>query len=368
MFSAPDYSWQNILDRKTEIINKFTRTLNAQLTKNITLIKADVELSIDYDEAEIIANGEVYKARNVIVATGSKAVELPGLPFDNNFVISSDDFYKMYNLPKRITIVGSGAIGLEWAMILSGLNVEVKLVEKAPALAPALDIDLQKRVERILKQNNIEYFKNDHITKISNDLVILGSETAFETDCILVAVGREPVVPKVSMGGLGGGYNLKADEYGFTDFENLYVIGDANGYSTLAHSASYQARCIINKILYNKPITRKPIPSVIYTMPEIASIGVREQDIEGLEGYKVKKLLIPSLAKSWCDNCADGIVKVVLFGEFIVGAHVVAKEACSLISIFSVLIDKQVSIFEIQDMIFPHPSYAEAILELLKDE
>ena len=136
----------------------------------------------------------------------------------------------------------------------------------------------------------------------------------------------------------------------------------------LAHSASYQAKGIVEKIVSDKPIVKKQIPSVIYTVPEIASIGLREQDIQGLEDYRIKKILIPSIAKSWCDDCADGLIKVILFGDKIVGAHVVAKEACSLISIFSVLIDKQISIYDIQDMIFPHPSYSEAILEMLKDE
>ena len=367
LFSAPDFSWQKILDRKTEIVNKFTKILNSQLSKNITLIKAEVQLNIDYDEVELIANNEIYKAKNVIIATGSTPVELPGLPFDGNFVINSDDFYRMQTLPRKITIVGSGAIGLEWAKILSDLNVEVKLIEKAPAIAPLLDIELQKRAERILKAQNVEYFKNDYIAKISNNLVILGSETAFETDCILVAIGRKPVLPKTTMGNFGE-YNITPDEYGFTDFENLFVAGDAGGYSMLAHNASYQARCIMNKILFDKQIIRKAIPSVIYTMPEIASIGVREQDIQGLEGYKVKKILIPSIAKSWCDDCADGLVKAILFEDKIVGAHVVSKDASSLISIFSVFIDRQISIYDIQDMIFPHPSYAEAILEMLKDE
>lgn len=367
LFSAADFSWQKILDRKTEIVNKFTKILNSQLSKNITLVKAEVQLNVDHDEIELIANNEIFKAKNVIIATGSTPVELPGLPFDGNFVINSDDFYRMQSLPRRITIVGSGAIGLEWAKILSDLNVEVKLVEKAPAIAPLLDIELQKRAERILKAQNVEFFKNDYIAKISNNLVILGSETAFETDCILVAIGRKPVLPKTTMGSFGE-YNITPDEYGFTDFENLFVAGDATGYSMLAHNASYQARCIMNKILFDKPIIRKAIPSVIYTMPEIASIGVREQDIQGLEGYKIKKILIPSIAKSWCDDCADGLVKAILFGDKIVGAHVVSKDASSLISIFSILIDRQISIYDVQDMIFPHPSYAEAILEMLKDE
>lgn len=368
LFSAPDYNWQSILDRKTEIVNKFSKALELQLCKKITIIKSEVELGINYDEVEIYANGETYKAKYIIVATGSKPKELPQLPFDDKFIISSDDFYKMINLPKRVTVVGSGAIGLEWAKILSDLAIEVKVVEKAPNIAPQLDIDIQKRAERILKMNGIEYYKNDFIQKVSNDLVVLNSQNAFETDCILVAVGREPVVPKTKATGLNGDYNLKADEYGFSDFDNLFIIGDANGHSSLAHGATHQARYIMNRILYGKNTDKKLIPSVIYTMPEIASIGIKEQDIQGIADYQIKKILIPSIAKSWCDDCADGIIKVLIKDNTIEGAHVVAKEASSLISIFAVLIDRKVPVDEIKEMVFPHPSYAEAIVELFKNE
>lgn len=368
LFSAPDYNWQTILDRKTEIVNKFSKVLESQLNKKITIVRSEVELGINYDEVEIHANGEIYKAKYIIIATGSKPKELPQIPFDGKFIINSDDFYKMISLPKRVTVVGSGAIGLEWAKILSDLAIEVKVIEKAPNIAPLLDIDIQKRAERILKMNGIEYFKNDFITKISNDLVVLNSQNAFETDCILVAVGREPVVPKTKVVGLNGEYNLKADEYGFSDFDNLFIIGDANGHSSLAHGAAHQARYIMNRILYGKNTNKKLIPSVIYTMPEIASIGIREQDIQGIADYQIKKILIPSIAKSWCDDCADGIIKVILKDDVIEGAHVVAKEACSLISIFAVLIDKKVPVDEIKEMVFPHPSYAEAIVELFKND
>ena len=168
--------------------------------------------------------------------------------------------------------------------------------------------------------------------------------------------------------GVNDDIKIKFDEFGLTDFENVFVVGDATGTSMLAHSASYQAKSIVEKISSNKSIVKKQIPSVIYTIPEIASIGLREQDVQGLEEYRIKKILMPSIAKSWCDDCADGIIKVILFGDKIVGAHIVAKEACSLISMFGILIDRQISIYDIQDMIFPHPSYAEAILEMLKDE
>lgn len=367
IFATPDFNWQNILARKTEIVNKFNKLLNMTISKNVTFINAQAELNINYDKIEIYADDNIYQAKNVLVSTGSEPIELPGLTFDHNFVINSDDLFKMQNLPKNVTIVGSGAVGLEWAKILSSFNVNVKLIEKAPVLAPVLDTDLQKRIERILKQNKIDYYKNDFITSVSNDLVTLNSGVAFDTDCILVAIGRKPVLPKTSISGCAEEFKIKPQQDGTTDIENLYIAGDALGNSMLAHSASYQARSIMNKIIFDKEIIQKPSPSVIYLTPEIASMGLREQDIKDKEGYVIKKILISAIAKSWCDNASDGLIKLIIKDDLILGAHIVSKEASALISIISVFIDQKIPISEIENMIFPHPSFAESIIEVIKN-
>ena len=355
-------NWQQVTTRQKEIVNKFTKLLNMATSKNITLVKQEASLKVLGDDVEIIANNEIYKAKNIIIATGSTAFELPNLPFDNEFILNSDDMFKLEKLPSSIAIVGSGAIGLEWAKIMSDFGVEVKLIEKAQNLAPNLDIELQKRIERILKINKIDFYKDDFIVDIKDNNVVLNSGKSFNVDKVLVAVGRKKILPEI----------ISDNEFEVFDnmqsnIKNVCVAGDALGGLMLAHNASYQAHQIMNKILNNKEITKKLVPSVIYITPEIASIGLREQDIENVEEYKISKLMITSIAKSWCDEAADGIIKIITKDNILVGAHVVIKEASSLISIFAVLIDKKINLDEISEMIFPHPSYAEAILEVVKN-
>ena len=123
-----DFSFDKMLERKNNIVSKFTKILNSDLSKRITLIKQEAELLIDEDEVVISCEDNLYKAKNIIIATGSKPVELPELKFDGKFILSSDDLFSLVNLPKSITIVGSGAIGLEWAYILSNLGVDVNIV------------------------------------------------------------------------------------------------------------------------------------------------------------------------------------------------------------------------------------------------
>lgn len=367
LFSSPNFNWHKILERKIDIVSKFNKVLEPSLKRKITLVKSRAEICVIDNEIQICADDNYYQAKNIIIATGSKPFEVKGLEFDHDFIISSDDLYKLTTLPKSIAIVGSGAIGLEWAMIFSSLNVEVKLIEKAQSIAPALDIDIQKRIERILKANNIDFYKNDYIKEIKNNTIILNSETSFDVDLVLCCVGREPILPDILISGCQENYKLKTYSDYSTDFDNLFVIGDANKEMMLAHAASFQARSVMNKILFNKPIIKKQIPSVIYMFPEIASVGLKEQDIENKDEYIIKKLLVTSIAKSWCDNASDGLVKVIIKNNLIIGAHVVSKDADLLISIFNILIDKKVPIDEIEDIIFPHPSFAEVVSEVLKN-
>ena len=284
-------NWQQVTTRQKEIVNKFTKLLNMATSKNITLVKQEASLKVLGDDVEIIANNEIYKAKNIIIATGSTAFELPNLPFDNEFILNSDDMFKLEKLPSSIAIVGRGAIGLEWAKIMSDFGVEVKLIEKAQNLAPNLDIELQKRIERILKINKIDFYKDDFIVDIKDNNVVLNSGKSFNVDKVLVAVGRKKILPEI----------ISDNEFEVFDnmqsnIKNVCVAGDALGGLMLAHNASYQAHQIMNKILNNKEITKKLVPSVIYITPEIASIGLREQDIENVEEYKISKLMITSIA------------------------------------------------------------------------
>ena len=163
-------------------------------------------------------------------------------------------------------------------------------------------------------------------------------------------------------------FQLKASCDGVCEIDNLYLIGDAQGENMTASFAAYQARAVMNRILYGKEFINKLIPTVVQITPAIATIGLKEQDVDLFDGFEIKKISLSTILKPWCDNFADGMVKVILKDDVIVGAHVVCEAASEIISIFTVLIDKKIKISEIEDMIFPYPSYAQAILEVIKSE
>lgn len=368
LFAKPGYNWQIMLDRKIDIVNKFTKLLNSQLSKNLTLIKAEAELFINYDQIEIYADDNVYQAKNIIISTGATPKALPGLPYDGEFVINVQDMFKKLDLPKRIAIVGSSFVGLEWAYILSSLGCEVKLIEKENGVAPYLDIELQKRVAKILKTNKVQCFKNDFIVKVSNDQVHLNSGIAFDIDCILVAIGSDVSPCKISINGCVEPFIIKPEADGSCDIDNLYIIGAALNDNITSQQAQYQAKCVMNNILSKDVLEQKEIPHVISLNPEIATIGKKEQDIDLFDGYEIKKINISSLAQTWCDDASDGMIKVIIKDDILVGAHVVSKEASSLAAIFSILINQKIKISEIENMVFPFLNVSQAIIEVLKSE
>lgn len=362
------FDMEQIIKRKDEIVQKFNKTLNLVLSKKLDIINAEAQIVIDNEDIYISVDDNYYQAKNIIVATGSKPIELPNLKFNGQNIISSDDILSMTNLPKSIAIVGSGAIGLEIATFLNAFDVEVVLVEKAPSLCPKMDIDIQKRIERNLKQNKIKYYKDDFIVEYSNGVVKLNSAIEFEAQKVLVAVGRSAILPEIKLLQYDKKLDIKINDDLTCDIDNIYFTGDVTNRTMLAHSASYQAKMVINRILGKNELKPKNIPAVIYTTPEIASVGLNEQDIKDKDGYIIKKMLLSSIAKSWCDNATDGMVKVIIKDNKLVGAHIVSKNASILISIFNILIDKKVDIDEINEMIFPHPCFSEVVQGVLKSE
>lgn len=345
LVNAADYgiSAENINLDFSKVIEKKDKTVD-KIRRALELTVKNSGTEVIYGEADIIDKNtirvaeEEYKVEKIIIATGAKPRELKGLEFDGEFIISSDDILNLKELPMSILIVGSGAIGIEWARILSNFEVDVTIVEMAERLIPAADIEVSKRIERNFKQKKIKYYLNDGIEKIENKRVTLKGGATIEPDFILVAAGREPICPKS---------------------EDVILLGDACGDIQLAHYAIQQAKTFATGIPYNKTL----IPSVIYGTPEIAWAGIREQDCD--DTYTKKMLPITALGKAWCDDSTEGFIKLILKDDKIYGVHIISKEASSLIHILITAMQNNISIDKLKEQCFAHPTYAEGIFDLL---
>lgn len=336
------FDYSKVVERKDKIVEKLRKSLELSLKNSgIVVVNAEAKIpshTMKNGENQVFANEEIYECKKIITATGSKPRDFDGLRFDHKFILSSDDILNLKTLPKSIVIIGSGAIGIEWARILSAFDVEVTIVEMADHLLPLADIEVSKRVERIFKSKKIKFYTSNGVEKIENKNVTLKSGETLTPELVLLATGRTP-----------------------QPIENCDIcIGDACGKIQLAHFAIKQAVAEIANIEFNENL----VPSVVYGCPEIAWIGKREQDLE--EGnYKKSNILISALGKSHCDNCSDGFIKILSQNGKIVGAHIVSKEAASLIQEITIAMQNNIAIDDLKKVCFAHPTYSEGIFECL---
>ena len=336
------FDYSKVVERKDKIVEKLRKSLELSLKNSgVVVVNAEAKIpshTMKDGENQVFANGEIYECKKIITATGSKPRDFDGLRFDHKFILSSDDILNLKTLPKSIVIIGSGAIGIEWARILSAFDVEVTIVEMADHLLPLADIEVSKRVERIFKSKKIKFYTSNGVEKIENQNVTLKSGETLTPELVLLATGRTP-----------------------QPIENCDIcIGDACGKIQLAHFAIKQAVAEITNIEFNENL----VPSVVYGCPEIAWIGKREQDLE--EGnYKKSNILISALGKSHCDNCSDGFIKILSQEGKIVGAHIVSKEAASLIQEITIAMQNNIAIDDLKKVCFAHPTYSEGIFECL---
>ncbi len=325
--------YEKVVERKDKIVEKLRKSLELSLKNaGVTVVNAEVSA---VDE-KIIANGEIYECEKIITATGSAPRDFDNLKFDHEFVLSSDDILNLKTLPESIVIIGSGAIGIEWARIFNAFGVDVSIVELAEHLLPLADIEVSKRVERIFKAKKIKMYLSKSVETIQNRVVTLNSGETIEPEMVLLAVGRKP---------------LKTDGL---------CIGDSCGKIQLAHFAIKQAVAEISGVEFDENL----VPSVVYGCPEIAWVGKREQDLE--EGtYQKSNMLISALGKSHCDECTEGFIKILSQNGKIVGAHIVSKEASALIQQITIAMQNSITIDDLKKVCFAHPTYSEGIFESL---
>jgi len=330
--------YKKVTERKNFVIERLRKGLELAF-KNLKITVVNSEAK-NLSKNEIEARGEVYNCEKIICAVGSSPRVVKGLEFDHEFLLSSDDILELKQLPRSIVIVGSGAIGTEWARIFNNFGVETTVVELASNILPLADVEVSKRLERIFKSEGIKFYTSTTIDKIENKNLFLSNGEILSPELVLVGVGRKPnEVEKI---------------------EGVEYIGDVSGEIQLAHFAIKQAYDVIENIDFRKDLT----PSVVYGSPEIAWVGKREQDLAG-EEYKKSMLLVSSLGKAQCDGETEGFIKLLIQEDKIVGAHIVSSEASALIQQILIAMQFGISAEQLKEVCFPHPTYSEGIFESL---
>lgn len=343
-------NFEKAAERKEKTVEKIRKSLEMLLKSyNIEIVNAEAKIK---DKNLIEANGEIYECENILVATGAEPKCVGGFEFDHEFVLSSDDVLNLKSLPKKIVIVGSGAIGIEWARIFSSFGVEVSIVEIAERLLPLADLEISQRLERIFKMARVKMYLSTSVKEIQDKKITLSNEEVLEPDFVLFATGRQ------------------VNDVGVET--PTYKIGDCFGGIQLAHFASHQGVQVVNKIVLGEDIKEFLVPSVVYGHPEIAWIGDSEQDLQSKVGipahqqYKKSVFPVSALGKAHADGDIEGFIKVLADNEGnILGAHIIGAEASSLIHQISIAMQNGVKVNDLKHCCFAHPTYSEGVYEAL---
>lgn len=332
------FDFAEVMKHKNLVVEKLRKGLELSLkNRKVEVLNTEARL---LSEHKIEADGQIFECKKIIIATGSEPKNFNGMERDGTFVLNSDDILNLSKLPKNIVIVGSGAIGIEWARIFSAFETDVTIIEAADYLLPAADIDVSKRIERIFKSGKIKIYKSNGVEKIQNKKVYLTGGEILEPEIVLVAIGRK--ICRID------------------NINSVICIGDACGEIQLAHYASKQAVECVDNIVFNKNF----VPFVVYGNPEIAWAGKREQDLE--EGtYQKATVLISALGKSHCDNSTEGFIKILSQEDNIIGVHIVSKEASAMLQQIIIAMQNKISVSKLKEICFAHPTYSEGIFECL---
>lgn len=353
--------FQKIYERKNSVVEKMRKSLQKMIESyEIVIVQGEAEI---ISKNEIKCGNEIYNCENIVASTGSEPVELAGLKTDGN-ILNSNTILDLKELPQNILIIGSGAIGIEWARIFSTLGVEVFVVEMANKLLPIADIEVSQRLERILKRNKVKIYTNDCVEKYENGVVSLKSGEKIPAQTVLCAVGRKPVLPKTKLPFDTNEKGRAVVDEKYLNKNGIFVIGDASSKIQLAHNAIHQAIYLADYLCKNEMPKTFAIPSIIYGSPEIAWVGKTEQELQN-SNYKKSFYPVSALGKAQADGEIEGFVKLLCVEDVIVGVHIISPEASSLICEFILPVQNKININDLKHICHPHPTYSEASFETI---
>lgn len=369
-----NFDWKKVIARKDGVVKQLTSGIAFLLKKNKVDLFNGFGTVLSRNEVKV--GDQTLKTKNVIIATGSSAI-VPPIPgakeaYEKGDVVTSRELLNVVKAPKRLTIIGGGVIGVEFATIFSQMGSEVTIVEKMPTILPTIEEDIVKEYARRLKKDGIKIFNEAEVTKIdgTNIEYKLGDKVEkLEGDLVLMSVGV-----RANLGGLEAlnlkleGSSIQTDEYLRTNIPGVYAIGDVNGKFMLAHVASHEGILAVEHILEKgtHKMRYDRIPSAVYGSPEIAVIGMTEKEAKekGLD-YKVSRVPVAAVGKAIADGDKEGFIKLIVDKKYleVLGAHIYAYNATELISEFSVAMESEATAHEIARAIHPHPTLSELNLE-----
>ena len=376
------YDHAKVVARKNKVVNTLVSGVGATMSANkVTVITGEAVITGRADEGFTVqANGTTYTGRRLSIASGSETVvpPVPGLKegLASGFVVTNREVLDLTELPKNLVVIGGGVIGLEMAYYFASVGVAVTVIEMMPKIAGATDPEICKILTDAFVKRGMTFKLSCKVLEVKASSVVYeenGEKKEISCDKVLLSAGRRPATAGIGLETLGLQMDRAAivtDRHMCTTVQNVYAIGDCNGKVMLAHTAYREAEVAVNHMLgKNDEMRYDVIPAVIYTDPEVASVGHSKEGAEKL-GMNVKEVKLPmSYAGRYLAETdgGKGFIKLVVDTDRnrLVGCHMVGSYASEIIMTATMMVDTELTPERLQKFVFPHPTVAEIIREAI---
>jgi dihydrolipoamide dehydrogenase len=383
--NEPTVNMEQMVNRKNGVVETTTGGIDFLMKKNKIDVHHGMGSFVDATHVKVTKEDgeEILEGTNIIIATGSKPIELPFAKFDKEGIISSTEALNIKEVPNKMIVIGGGVIGLEMGSVYARLGTEVTIVEFAPKLIPTMDGTLSKELQKVMKKLGMKINTNTKVSNVSRkgDVVTVtatnkkGEEVKFEADYCLVAVGRKAYTEGLGLENAGVNVTdrgqVEVNNQLQTNVSNIYAIGDVVRGAMLAHKAEEEGTVVAEYLAGEKPhMDYNLIPGIVYTWPEVGAVGKTEEELieEGVE-YKMGSFPMRALGRSRASGDTDGIVKILAdkTTDEVLGVHMVAARAADMIMEAATAMEFRASAEDMARICHGHPTFTEAIKEAALD-
>ncbi len=377
---APRFDYAKMVSRKKKVVRRLVLGVEAKMKAHkVTVVKGEATI-VGRSSAgiEVSSNGESFIGKNLLICTGSESVILPipGLAEAGDVVVTNREILEMTTCPESLVVIGGGVIGMEFASLYNSLGAQVTVVEMLPEILGGMDLEISAALRDIYAKKGITFHLSSKVVQVDGHKVLFekdGETKTVEGEKILLSVGRRPVTRGFGLENLGVELyrnGIKVDEKMRTNVPGVFAAGDVTGFSLLAHTASREGEVVVNNLTGRDDVMRyNAIPGVVYTNPEVAGVGETEESAKAKNiAYKVAKLPMAYSGRFVAENeGGSGICKVLLgekHGE-VIGVHMLGNPCSEIIYGACIAIEQEMTLKEMQEVVFPHPTVSEIIKEVV---
>jgi len=368
-----------MLERKNNVVSELCKGIEGLFAKN-KITKFIGTAKISGPNNITISDGTKLSAKNILIATGSEVASLPGIEIDEKNIVSSTGALEFSSVPKHLVVIGAGYIGLELGSVWRRLGAKVTVIEFFDKIVPALDNEIGVQFTKILQKQGVEFILGTKVNKAevkkgSVELNLIpaagGKESIITADKVLVSVGRKPYTKDLGLEELGVKMNdrgyITVDQHYHTGVGGIYAVGDAIPGPMLAHKAEEEAVAAVENMAGQKGhVNYNIIPGVVYTWPEVASVGLTEEQVKASAiPYKIGKFPFLANSRARATGCTDGFVKIIVDSatDRVLGGHIIGPDAGTMIAELAIAMEFYASSEDIARTCHAHPTLSEAIKE-----